>query len=520
MARGCYDFRMAPRASAASLRRFYADSLDRMDRPSWKKFAVAMLALAFGFLLAIYSGVFAQQGRVVATGICASLALLLAGYVALTAVPYLARRTSLEWLHVSMDYEITREGWAFMILILVIAVAGLNTGNNLLYLVLACLLAAILMSGVLSYLVLVKVELEVLLPDHVFARRPAPARIRLLNQKKFFPSFSIVLGGVSEEEKEQGKQRNRKHNRKQKSRSSAKRAPGSDPESDHRILRQPLYFPFLPVGHPVMRIVDLEFPHRGLYREKGFALSTRFPFGFLEKSFRLPVSRDLWVYPAVEPTEEFYEILPMMSGEMEAFQRGRGHDLYSIRDLLTTDSARHIDWKASARTGALKVREFTREDERRLQLILDRRIGPPPAPAPPGQPPFNPLEQFEAAVEFCACLAWHFHEVDAQLQFVCDPFQTPAARAGDIIYDILRFLASVEPSRDLPLAIPEGAVGEENVFRIICTAAPRGSVPTTLWNRSYLIFFDALRKASGEEAPNVAPVVSTSPTPSGSRSSI
>ena len=368
---------------------FYRGSLDRMDRPGWRKFASAIVALALGFLLAIYSGVFAQQGRVIATGICATLALFLAGYVALTAVPYLARRTSLEWLHVSMDYEITREGWAFVILILVIAVAGLNTGNNLLYLVLASLLAAILMSGILSYLVLVKVDLEVLLPDHVFARRPAPARMSLANRKKIFPSFSIVLGGVTEE----GKEQKRQSRKKRLSRKNAP-APPPAPESDRRILRHPLYFPFLPAGRPVARSVELEFPRRGLYREKGFALSTRFPFGFLEKSFGLPVSRDLWVYPAVEATEEFYEILPMLSGEMEAFQRGRGHDLYSIRDLVTTDSARHIDWKASARTGTLKVREFTREDERRLQLILDRRIGSPPEhPGPTeGPPPPSPLE--------------------------------------------------------------------------------------------------------------------------------
>ena len=222
---------MNPRAHAARLGRFYSSSLERMDRPGWKKFASAMAALALGFLLALYSGVFAQQGRVVATGICASLALFLAGYVALTAVPYLARRTSLEWLRVSMDYEITREGWAFVIFILILAVAGLNTGNNLLYLVLASMLAAILMSGVLSYLVLVGVELEILLPDHVFACRPAPARIRLLNRKKVVPSFSIVLGGATEGEKE----------RKQKKRSSSRKpGPASSPapDSDRRILRE------------------------------------------------------------------------------------------------------------------------------------------------------------------------------------------------------------------------------------------------------------------------------------------
>jgi hypothetical protein len=86
------------------------------------------------------------------------------------------------------------------------------------------------------------------------------------------------------------------------------------------------------------------------------------------------------------------------------------------------------------------------------------------------------------------------------LQFVCDPFQTPSTRAGEIIYDILRFLAAVEPSRDLPATPLEGLASEENVFRIICTAAPRGSVPTALWSRSYLIFFDTLRSAKGKGA--------------------
>jgi len=502
---------MNPTAFAAAFRRFYSESVEQLDRPGWRKFASAMAALALGFMLAIYSGVFAQQGRIVATGICASLALFMAGYVALTAVPYLARRTSLEWLKISMDYEVTREGWAFVILILVIAVAGLNTGNNLLYLVLASMLAAILMSGILSYMVLVKVDLEVLLPDHVFARRPAPARIRLVNRKKVIPSFSIALSGVTEEDlrrKAEGKRKKRASRKDAATKAATGTASGPQAEAESRILRRPLYFPFIPPVTPVSRSVELEFPRRGLYREKGFALSTRFPFGFLEKSFRLPVARDLWVYPAVEPTEEFYEMLPMLSGELEAFQRGRGHDLYSIRDLLTTDSARHIDWKASARTGALKVREFTREDERRLQLVLDRRIGPgctaaaggaaaSPVASPEAQRPTSPGEQFEAAVEFCACLAWHFHEVDAQLQFVCDDFQTPTARAGDIIYDILRFLAAVQPSTDVPMAVPAGAFGEDNVFRIICTAAPRGSVPTALWSRSYLIFFDGLGKGAG-----------------------
>jgi hypothetical protein len=111
--------------------------------------------------------------------------------------------------------------------------------------------------------------------------------------------------------------------------------------------------------------------------------------------------------------------------------------------------------------------------------------------------------QFEAAVEFCACLAWHFHEVDAQLQFLCGNFQTATARAGEIIYDILKYLAAAEPSTEVPLA-PPAIAAEENVFRIICTAAPRGSIPTAVWSRSYFIFFDALAPVDEATQPAVA----------------
>ena len=80
--------------------------------------------------------------------------------------------------------------------------------------------------------------------------------------------------------------------------------------------------------------------------------------------------------PPIQPTEEFYEILPLVSGELESYQRGRGHDLYAIRDYQFNDSARHVDWKASARTGALQVSEYAREDERRVMLAFDPYIGP------------------------------------------------------------------------------------------------------------------------------------------------
>ena len=56
--------------------------------------------------------------------------------------------------------------------------------------------------------------------------------------------------------------------------------------------------------------------------------------------------------------DELFDILPRVRGEWESFLRGRGAELYRIREYMPEDSARHVDWKATAKSGSLKVREF------------------------------------------------------------------------------------------------------------------------------------------------------------------
>ncbi len=230
--------------------------------------------------------------------------------------------------------------------------------------------------------------------------------------------------------------------------------------------------------------VELKFPRRGRYTQEGFRVHTKFPFGFLGKVHEIASKQEILVLPNVEPTEEFYEILPLLGGEIESLQKGQGHDLYSIRDYQESDTARHVDWKATAKSQQLKVREFTREDERRLVLALDTRI-------PGGDERI--LEKFEKAVTLCACLAWHFYEIDAQMQFLSDNFETRMAPASEIIYPALEALAMMDanpglPSHDLLAQLASTPRG----FNIILTSQPRGSIPTRLWGSSYLIFINAL----------------------------
>src|SRR5882757_7681355 len=392
-----------------------------LDRPSWRSFFIAMVALAAALFLALYSGAAVEGGHLPLAAISALAALALAGWVALTIVPVLARRTPLRWLAYQIDYKLTREGGVYMAGIFIVALAALNTGNNLLFMILACLLAGVLISGLLSRQVLSGVDVHLELPEHIFAGRPIMAIAELHNSKQTMPSFSVLL--VNEEKK------------KPKKAIPSAGAP--------HILARPVYFPHVPRQQTVRQNVEMTFPRRGIYRQEALGLRTKFPFGFLQKTRRVDLEVEALVYPPVEPTAEFCEILPLVSGELESYQRGRGNDLYSIRDYQFNDSARHVDWKASARTGALQVREYAREDERRVLLAFDPYLDP-------GNTDPQAAQQFERAVALCAGLAWHFHEISSVLEFRSAGFATPRVTAGEIIFDVLRCLASVTPLKPVP----------------------------------------------------------------------
>jgi uncharacterized protein (DUF58 family) len=434
------------------------------DRPSWRSFFVALVALSAALFLALYSGAATEGGHLALAGIMALAALCLAGWVGLTIVPVLARRTPLRWLTYHIDYKVTREGLVYLGGIFVVTLAALNTGNNLLFMVLACLLAGVLISGMLSQLVLSGIDVRLELPEHIFAERAVMAIAELQNMKQMMPSFSISL--VSE-----GKPKTKKL---------------AGAYSPPPILGQPIYFPHIPHGQAVRQNVELTFPRRGVYRQDSFGLRTKFPFGFLQKTRHVESGVEAVVYPPVHPTEEFYEILPLVSGELESYQRGRGHDLYAIRDYQFNDSARHVDWKASDRTGALQVREYAREDERRVLLAFDPYLDP-------GNTNPRAAEQFERAVALCAGLAWHFHEISSVLEFRSAGFATPRVTAGEIIYDILRSLASVTPLKpQAGSSFLDSLDDATDVFKIVLTSQPRGSIPTGLWSSSYFLFMSSL----------------------------
>src|SRR5438128_11897204 len=161
----------------------------------WVRFLLAIVGLILAFGAALFSTVSRESGNLWATLILASAALLLAAIVGLTTVPYLARRVAAVCIRDAFDYDVTRVGIIYVATVLLIGIAALNTGNNLLYIVVAVMLAAIVVSGFASALVLRNLELDIRLPEHVFAGRSMSARILLRNSRKWLPAFcaNVVL---------------------------------------------------------------------------------------------------------------------------------------------------------------------------------------------------------------------------------------------------------------------------------------------------------------------------------------
>jgi uncharacterized protein (DUF58 family) len=450
-------------ASAVSVTSTVAQLWAKADRPGVRAFFLSIAALSIALVLAVYSGAAAELGHLALASASALGALAVAAWVAVTLVPVLAKRTPLRWIGYKMEYKITREGWVYIGGIFLVSLAALNTGNNLLFLILASLIAVILMSGILSSITLSGVEMRLELPEHIFAGQSVRAVVELHNEKLTLPSFSLRVEAVTNKE-----------------------SPAA------ALLDTPVYFAYLAKQERVQQSVPMTFSRRGVYRQDAFRILTRFPFGFLQKARRLALKTEAFVYPSVEPTQEFLEILPGLEGALESPSKGRGQDLYALRDYIPSDSARHVHWKASARLGSLMVREFSQEDDCRVLLVLDPYVsaqkGELNVPAS-----LEAAERFDRAVTLCAGLAWHFYERNAFLKFRSVGVDTSLAPADEVIFTILRHLALATPLTDDPRRVElADLAADPDLFKVIVTSQPRGSIPDILWHSSYVIFLEDL----------------------------
>ncbi|HVQ36188.1 MAG TPA: DUF58 domain-containing protein, partial [Pyrinomonadaceae bacterium] len=285
------------------------------------------------------------------------------------------------------------------------------------------------------------------------------------------PSFSILVEarGPKDSKNEAGRKRKRK-----------------------RFAKRPLaYYVYVPHHAAAEQRVEQLFTERGHGLITGFELSTRVPFGFFRFRRRLRARDvDIVVYPKPVSVGDDLHLLPSYSGRTPSARRGIGQDLFSLRNYQPKDDLRHIDWKATARSRNLTVREFTAEDERRITIAFDTRATPDA-----NQESFS--QRFEAGVIQAASLLKHFIDERAEVRLMLGNEFGPYGSGLKHLYQCLRRLAVVVPEQDkgedrsTSVLDPVNAV-DENLFdedyAIVLTTASPGSIPAKVWRAAHVIY--------------------------------
>ncbi|MBA3538934.1 MAG: DUF58 domain-containing protein [Deltaproteobacteria bacterium] len=233
----------------------------------------------------------------------------------------------------------TREGRIVVILSVAIGFAAINTGNNLLYLLLGWLLSFIIASGILSESTLKKLAVERRPPPRVWVGEPFLMEVVIENQKPKRASYSIEVEDLI----------------------------------DGTPLDKRCYFLKIPEGKTQRTSYRHTFGKRGRYTLSGYRLATKFPFALFRKSRDVDKPLEIIVYPArvVVPRPPSRA---QVRGDTTAERLGRRGEFFGLRERRVGDDRRDVHWKSSARTGRLLVREYEDETARRIIIGVDNAL--------------------------------------------------------------------------------------------------------------------------------------------------
>jgi uncharacterized protein (DUF58 family) len=436
------------------------------QRSSFTRVIFGTLLVLAGLASALVTVLARQSENTTLAGAAAVVSLIIALLLTIFIVPPLARSARVEVSNIDFPFEPTSGGGVFLVIIIVVGFAAWNTGNNLLFLVFSLLCSTLFVGWIAARTSLRDLTVSARFPDHIFAAEPAPVIVTVRNTKRMLPSFSIFVEA---------------------------RGPNSEtqPSARRRYAKRLLaYFSYVPHHASAEQRVEQLFPKRGHVLIDGFELSTRFPFGFFRRRRRLRARNvDIIVYPKPEVISDKLHLLPMYAGRIPSLRRGAGHDLFSLRDYQPQDDLRHIDWKATARSRRLTVREFTSEDERRVTIVLDTRL--------PGEPHDALRQRFEKGVVQTASLLKHFVDERAEVRLVLGDEVGPFGSGIDQLYRCLRRLALVTPvevaqpenfeiDTTMKTSVTRDAI--EHDYAILLTAAEPGSIPANIWRTSHVIY--------------------------------
>jgi uncharacterized protein (DUF58 family) len=236
--------------------------------------------------------------------------------------------------------RVTNFGLGYILVTLLVAIAATNTANNGLYTVLAGLLAAMIVSGVVSRRNLRVLTCTVEPAGEIFAGKPGGIAVTIENR-----STSLTAQGIW---------------------------------FLHEALPRPLYVAPLAPGESRRYALEAVFARRGVYADGDAGLMSRFPVGLFRKYRRAAWPRPVVVYPDPVRSSRRQDSDDSSSGlTAYSMRRGFGAELRTLREFVSGDDVRDLHWKQSARLQKWIVRERQDERSRRVVFFVENAVADP-----------------------------------------------------------------------------------------------------------------------------------------------
>jgi len=241
--------------------------------------------------------------------------------------------------------RVVRAGLIYATVVLAIGIAAGSRPNNLLVWVFACLLAALVASGIVSGWMLMPLRAIRVEPRRGRVGEPLLVRYEIRNTSRLFPAFDLHVVETD----------------------STSVGSGLTPAGEAWVLH-------VGPGDRVHAEAVFRPTRRGTARLSRFEVRSTFPFDLLQKTLVFSQPADVLIHPEIRVLRE--EILRRVTaggigGQRISGQAGGSDDFFGVREYRPGDSVRQIAWKRLAGTGKLASIERSRSVPPRVRVLLD-----------------------------------------------------------------------------------------------------------------------------------------------------
>jgi uncharacterized protein (DUF58 family) len=222
------------------------------------------------------------------------------------------------------------------VLTLLIGFAAVNTGNNLLYLLVSALLGFMAVSGVLGKWNLSGISVNCHPPAEVYDGLTTLMKVELFNRRRWLPGILLEVG----------------------------------------YYGQKALFPIVDAKSSQQRLVEITFEGRGQHPAPTLRLSSRFPINFFIRHKTLETEKFITVFPRPQlcPMDQLQDP-NIQFGNSLSLRKGQDGDINRISNYRGGEPLKRIHWKLSARQGQLKVKELSTTAHTPLILEINQLPG-------------------------------------------------------------------------------------------------------------------------------------------------